>query len=74
MKACSCHLRTPCEIIEEYIELEKNIKFAVNKNVEKWIDKFKNIRDNNKFIDQDKTTYQKIDVKKSEINRLTNTI
>ena len=70
VKACSSHLRTPCEIIEEYIELEKNIKFAVNKKRKEMERQIQNIRDNNKFIDQDKTTYQKIDVKKSEINSL----
>lgn len=70
VKACSSHLRTPCEIIEEYIELEKNIKFAVNKKRKEMERQIQNIRDNNKFIDQDKTTYQKIDVKNSEINSL----
>ena len=70
VKACSSHLRTPCEIIEEYIELEKNIKFAVNKKRKEMDRQIQNIRDNNKFIDQDKTTYQKIDVKNSEINSL----
>jgi superfamily II RNA helicase len=70
VKACSCHLRTPCETIEEYIELEKNVKFAANKKRKEMDRQIQNIRDNNKFIDQDKTTYQKIDVKKSEINSL----
>jgi superfamily II RNA helicase len=70
VKACSCHLRTPCEIIEEYIELEKNVKFAANKKRKEMDRQIQNIRDNNKFIDQDKTTYQKIDVKKNEITSL----
>jgi superfamily II RNA helicase len=70
VKACSSNLRTPCEIIEQYIELEKNIKFAVNKKRKEMDRQIQNIRDSNKFIDQDKTTYQKIDVKKSEINSL----
>ena len=70
VKACSCHLRTPCETIEEYIELEKNVKFAANKKRKEMDRQIQNIRDNNKFIDQDKTTYQKIDVKKSEITSL----
>jgi superfamily II RNA helicase len=70
VKACSTHLRTPCEIIEEYIELEKNVKFAVNKKRKEMDRQIQNIRDNNKFIDQDKTTYQKIDLKKNEITSL----
>jgi len=70
MKLSSSHLRTPGEIIEEYIELEKNIKFAVNKKRKEMDRQIQNIRDNNKFIDQDKNTYQKISVKKNDIASL----
>ena len=52
VKACSSHLRTPCEIIEEYIELEKNIKFAVNKKRKEMDRQIQNIRDNNKFLER----------------------
>ena len=72
VKACSCHLRTPCETIEEYIELEKNIKFAVNKKRKEMDRQIQNIRDSNKFIDQDKFSYQKISVKENDVASLQN--
>jgi len=70
MKASSSHLRTPHEVIEEYIELEKNVKFAVNKKRKEIERQIQNIRDNNKFIDQDKFSYQKISVKENNIASL----
>ena len=70
VKACSSHLRTPVEIIEEFINLGKNKQFAVNKkrkDIEKQIN---NILDNHKFIEQDKISYEKISIKQNEINNL----
>jgi hypothetical protein len=72
MKSNSTHLRTPNETIEQYIELEKNIKFAVNKKRKEMDRQIQNIRDNNKFIDQDKFSYQKISVKENDIASLQN--
>jgi superfamily II RNA helicase len=72
MKLSSSHLRTPGEIIEQYIELEKNVKFSVNKKRKEMERQIQNIRDNNKFIDQDKFSYQKISIKESEISSLQN--
>ena len=72
MKTSSTHLRTPGEIIEQYIELEKNVKFAVNKKRKEMERQIQNIRDNNKFIDQDKFSYQKISVKENDISSLQN--
>jgi superfamily II RNA helicase len=72
MKLSSSHLRTPGEIIEQYIELEKNIKFAVNKKRKEMERQIQNIRDNNKFIDQDKFSYQKISIKENDISSLQN--
>ena len=70
MKSTLTHLRTPSETIEQYIELEKNIKFAVNKKRKEMDRQIQNIRDNNKFIDQDKISYQKIYVKENDIASL----
>jgi superfamily II RNA helicase len=70
MKACSSNLRSSPEVIQQYIDLEKNIKFAVNKKRKEMERQIQNIRDNNKFIDQDKNTYQKVSVKENEINSL----
>ena len=72
MKTSSTHLRTPGEIIEQYIELEKKVKFAVNKKRKEMERQIQNIRDNNKFIDQDKFSYQKISVKENDISSLQN--
>lgn len=70
MKSCSSNLRSSPEVIQQYIDLEKNIKFAVNKKRKEMERQIQNIRDNNKFIDQDKNTYQKVSVKENEINSL----
>jgi hypothetical protein len=70
VKACSCHLRTPCEIIEEFITLGKNKQFAVNKKRKDIERQIHNIVDNHKFIEQDKISYEKISVKQNEINNL----
>ena len=72
MKSTLTHLRTPGEIIEQYIELEKNIKFAVNKKRKEMDRQIQNIRDSNKFIDQDKFSYQKISVKENDVASLQN--
>ena len=70
MKLSSSHLRSSTEVIQQYVELEKNIKFAVNKKRKEMERQIQNIRDNNKFIDQDKNTYQKISVKENDIASL----
>jgi superfamily II RNA helicase len=72
MKSCSSNLRSSSEVIQQYIDLEKNVKFAVNKKRKEMERQIQNIRDNNKFIDQDKNTYQKVSVKENEINSLQN--
>ena len=71
-KSSSSHLRTPGEVIQQYIDLEKNVKFSVNKKRKEMERQIQNIRDNNKFIDQDKNTYQKISVKENDIASLQN--
>jgi len=71
-KSSSSHLRTAVEVIQQYIDLEKNVKFAVNKKRKEMERQIQNIRDNNKFIDQDKNTYQKISVKENDIASLQN--
>lgn len=70
IKSISCHLRTPVEIIEEFINLEKNKQFAVNKKRKDIERQIHNILDNHKFIEQDKNSYEKISIKQNEINNL----
>ena len=70
MKIYTSNLRTSSEDIRQYIELEKNVKFAVNKKRKEMERQIQNIRDNNKFIDQDKITYQKMSIKEDELTNL----
>ena len=66
----SRNLRTPTEIIEEYINLQNDIKFAVNKKRKEIERKLQNIKDNNKFLQQDLVSYSKISEKQNEIDKL----
>jgi superfamily II RNA helicase len=70
IKSFSVHLRTPVEIIEEFITLGKNKQFAVNKKRKDIERQINNILDDHKFIEQDKISYEKISIKQNEINNL----
>jgi superfamily II RNA helicase len=67
---CVKHLRTPIEVISEYIDLNKNIQFSVNKKRKEIERKLESIKDNYRFIDQDQSSYLKIAEKQNEINAL----
>jgi superfamily II RNA helicase len=67
---CVKNLRTPTEVIYEYIELNKNIKFSANKKRKEMERKIQSIKDNYKFIYQDQTSYMKISEKEKEITIL----
>jgi len=67
---CLKHIKTPPEIISEYIELNKNIPFSVNKKRKEMERKLQSIKDNYKFIDQDQTSYSKIAEKENDLNAL----
>jgi superfamily II RNA helicase len=67
---CLKHLRTPTEVINEYIDINKNIQFSVNKKHKEMDRKLQSIKDNYKFIDQDQSSYLKITEKENEINAL----
>ena len=64
------NLRTPTDIIEEYIELIKNKPNAVNKKRKDIERRMQQIEDGYKFVEQDTNSYRKISVKKIEINEL----
>jgi superfamily II RNA helicase len=64
------NLRTPREIIDEYIELNQTIKFSVNKKRKEIERKLQSIKDGYKFIDHDQASYTKISEKEQEINVL----
>ena len=63
-------LRTPLDVIQELIELRKNVQTAVNKKRKEMERKISQISDNYKFINQDITSYLKIADKEKEINSL----
>jgi hypothetical protein len=70
MKNCTSHLKTPPEVISQFIDLQKSLSTAVNKKRKEIERQIGHIRDNYKFIEQDKGKYQKISVKENEINEI----
>jgi superfamily II RNA helicase len=66
---CSSNLRTPITILEQFIELQKNRISAVNKKRKDIERQLQQLHDTYKYIEQDKTSYQKIEVKQKEINQ-----
>jgi hypothetical protein len=64
------HLRTPIEVLNEYLELKKNVQYSVNKKRKEMERKIQSIIDNYKFLNQDLQSYQKISVLEKEINQL----
>jgi superfamily II RNA helicase len=69
---CLQYLRTPTDVINVYIGLNKDLKNAVNKKRKEIERKIQMIRDNHKFIDQDQVSYLKISEKQNELNTLEN--
>lgn len=67
IESCVNLLRTPVETINEFSELQTNVKNAVNKKRKEMERKIQSIKDNYRFIEQDVTTYTKISQKKAEI-------
>jgi superfamily II RNA helicase len=63
-------LRTPLDIIQELIELNKNLKISVNKKRKEIERRISQINDNYKFINQDLNSYLKVSEKEKEINIL----
>jgi len=65
-------LRTPREIIEEYVELQNKKPYAVNKKRKEIERSLEKIKDNYNFIEQDKITLEKVRLKENKINDLEN--
>lgn len=63
-------LRTPTNIICEYIDLQKNVKFAVNKKRKEIERSIQRIKDEYKFVEQDLQSYLKVSEKEKEIQTL----
>jgi superfamily II RNA helicase len=70
IKSYANNLRTPLEVIAQYIELQQNKLSAVNKKRKDIERQLQQITDNYKFIDQDKLSYQKMVIKEKEIGEL----
>jgi len=64
---CS-NLRTPLNILEQFIELQKTRLTAVNKKRKEIERQLQQIHDNYKYVEQDKNSYQKIATREKEIN------
>jgi len=67
---CVVQLRTPMEVLEEYLELNKAVGSLVNKKRKEVERKIQNIVDNHHFLNQDLQNYQKINTKERELNEL----
>ena len=70
IKSYSNNLRTPIEVLQQFIELQKNRINSVNKKRKEIDRQLQQINDNYKHIEQDKISYQKISIKENEINDL----
>jgi len=70
MNSCANNLRTPRNIIQQFIDLQKNRVSAVNKKRKDIERQLEQIHDQYKFIEQDKQTFQKIYAKENEIKDL----
>jgi len=70
IRNCTTNLRTPINVIQQFIELQTNRINSVNKKRKEIERQLQNIHDNYKYIEQDKLTYQKISLKEQEVNDL----
>lgn len=68
IKLCSSNLRTPINVIEDFVSLQKNRATSVNKKRKDIERQLQQIHDNYKYVEQDKLTYQKIATKENEID------
>jgi superfamily II RNA helicase len=68
MSLCSANLRTPKNVLNDFISLQKNRVTAVNKKRKDIERQLQQIHDNYKYVDQDKLSYQKIATKENEIS------
>jgi superfamily II RNA helicase len=64
------NLKTPKETIQEYVELQFKRTYSVNKKRKEIERRLEEIKDMNKFIEQDKNTLEKAENKEKQINEL----
>lgn len=58
--------RTPVEIVVQYIDLQKILPYSANKKRKEVERQLKDIQENYRFIEQDKTAYETVETKKKE--------
>lgn len=72
IKLCSHNLKTPIQVLQQFIDLQRSRTSAVNKKRKEIDRQLQQLHDNYKSIENDKVTYQKIELKEGEINVLQN--
>jgi superfamily II RNA helicase len=70
IKSCMANLRTPENIIKEYIDLQNAKTTSVNKKRKEIERKLQSIIDNNKFVEQDSITNKNLMLKHNELDNL----
>ena len=70
MTVFAATLRTPKDVVEEYLSLQEKGITAINKKRREIERQIQQIHENYKFVEQDKLTIQKISVKEKEIESL----
>lgn len=70
MKQYCNNLKTPTDTIKEYNELQFKRTYAVNKKRKEIERQIELIKDNYKFIEQDKNSLEKVENKEKQINEL----
>ena len=67
MKICSASLRTPSDTLMRFVELQQARETAINKRRKEIERQIQQIREDNKFVEQDMGLYQRISAKEAEI-------
>jgi superfamily II RNA helicase len=70
IRKCANNLRTPVNIIQQFIDLQTNKVKAVNKKRKDIERQLEQILDEYRFIEQDKITYENVSLKENEKNAL----
>jgi superfamily II RNA helicase len=70
MKTCTANLRTPGNILKEFMDLQEQKVRSVNKKRKEIERKLQHILDNNKYVEEDSLTNQKLLLKHDEIDNL----
>ena len=70
MNSYNKNFRTPLDIINEYNDLQSNIRNSVNKKRKEMERRIQNIKDNYKYLQQDLQSFLKVSEKEKEISLL----